>query len=96
MKIKPTVENKMAKRKPVLFIDDSANSQEAIKLFDRSGIDYVKYHMSKFEESCCGELPTTKAPSVFAPDGIFKGLDGVIDYLSTRHNYENLSESAYW
>ena len=86
----------MAKRKPVLFIDDSANSQEAIRLFDQSRIDYVKYHIGKFEESCCGELPTTKTPSVFAPEGVFKGLDGVRDYLSTQHDYENLSESAYW
>lgn len=86
----------MAKRKPVLFIDDSGNSQKAIRLFDQSGTDYVKYHISKFEESCCGELPTTKAPSVFAPEGIFKGLEGVREYLSKHHDYEKPSESAYW
>ena len=86
----------MAKRKPVLFIDDSEDSQEAIRLFDKSGLDNVKYHMSKFEESCCGELPTTKAPSVFAPDGVYSGLEGVRQYLSKKHDYEKLSESAYW
>jgi hypothetical protein len=86
----------MTSRKPILLIDDTDESQEAIKLFDQSGISYVKYHIKKFEESCCGELPTTIAPSVIAPDGIFKRLGGVTDYLSTKHDYEKPSESAYW
>ncbi len=86
----------MTKRKPVLFIDDSADSQEAIRLFELSRVDYIKYNIQKFEESCCGELLTTKAPSVFAPDGVFKDLEGVKHYLSTKHDYEKLSESAYW
>jgi hypothetical protein len=86
----------MVERKPVLFVDDSKDSQEAIRLFDQSGIDNVKYHVSKFEESCCEELPTTKAPSVFAPDGVFRGLEGVRQYLSEKHDYEKPSESAYW
>jgi hypothetical protein len=86
----------MTRRKPVLFIDDTANSQEAIGLLDKAGVDYVKYHIRNFEESCCGEIPTTKAPSVFAPDGIFKGLSGVRIYLSMNHDYEEPSESAYW
>lgn len=86
----------MTKRKPVLFIDDTADSQEAIRLFELSGADHIKYHIGKFEESCCAELPTTTAPSVFAPDGVFKGLEGVKRYLSTNHDYEKLGESAYW
>ena len=86
----------MTKRKPVLFIDDSSDSQEAVRLFDMSDIDYTKYHIQKFEESCCGELPTTRAPSVFAPDGVFKGFEGVKQYLSSEHDYEKQSESAYW
>ncbi len=86
----------MQKRKPVLFIDDGSESAEAIRLFAKSGLEYVIYHICKFEESCCGELPTTKAPSVFAPDGIFKGLEGVKQYLATSHDYEKISESAYW
>jgi hypothetical protein len=85
------------KRKPVLFVDDSPDSLEALRLFDQSGIDYVRYDMRKFEESCCGELPTTKAPSVFAPDGLFKGLDDIKRYLSGNHYYDDKSsESAYW
>ncbi|HVX01911.1 MAG TPA: hypothetical protein VHA09_02045 [Nitrososphaera sp.] len=82
-------------RKPVLLIDDATDSLEAIKLFQESGQEYVEYHIKKFEESCCGELPTTRAPSVFAPEGIFKGLEGVRDYLSMEKQ-PSTGESAYW
>jgi hypothetical protein len=64
-------------RKPVLLIDDSQESSTAIELFLQTGQICVEYHIRKFEESCCGELPTTRAPSVIAPEGVFKGLDGV-------------------
>ncbi|NOJ28379.1 MAG: hypothetical protein DA330_10255 [Nitrososphaera sp.] len=84
------------KRKPVLLIDDGNDSQAAALLFAEKNVEYVPYHISKFEESCCGELPTTRAPSVFAPDGVFKGLDGVRQYLSVEHNDNSESESAYW
>ncbi|AIC16277.1 hypothetical protein [Nitrososphaera viennensis] len=82
-------------RKPVLLIDDAKESLEAIRLFRESGQAYVEYHIKKFEESCCGELPTTRAPSVFAPEGIFKGLEGVRDYLSIEKQPDT-GESAYW
>ena len=44
-------------------------------------------------------VPTTKAPSVFAIEGTFKGLDEINEYISfkrdtTDSNIE--SESAYW
>ena len=82
-------------RKPVLLIDDSQESAAAIKLFQQSSQEYVEYHIKKFEESCCGEIPTTRAPSVFAPEGVFKGLEGVRNYLALEKNPET-SESAYW
>jgi hypothetical protein len=82
-------------RKPVLLIDDAAESLEAIKLFKEAGQTYVEYHIKKFEESCCGELPTTRAPSVFAPEGVFKGLEGVKTYLTTE-KIKDTGESAYW
>lgn len=82
-------------RKPVLLIDNSEESLEAIRLLDLSKYQYVKYHIQKFEESCCGELPTTKAPSILAPEGVFKGLDGVKEYLATDKNADT-DESAYW
>jgi len=89
----------MATRKPVLLLDNSDDSIKAVNLFRDLGIDYVEYHIKKFEESCCGELPTTKAPSVFAVEGIFKGLEKINEYLSLKRNSaaSNIeSESAYW
>ena len=67
----------MVKRKPILLVDESDDSANAIDLLKRSGIEYVEYDIRKFEEGCCGELPTTKAPSVFAVEGVFKGLEKI-------------------
>jgi hypothetical protein len=50
-------------------------------------------------------LPTTKAPSVFAPEGVFKGLSGVEEYVTSvvaaasaaaKKTIQSESESAYW
>jgi hypothetical protein len=44
-------------------------------------------------------LPTTKAPSVFAIEGIFKGLEKIDEYVSLKRNTHDSnieSESAYW
>ena len=86
------------KRKPVLFIDDGMESNKAVQLLEDENISYVTYHIRNFEESCCGEVPTTTTPSVFAPDGVFKGLEGVKDYISYRKSeeYDEESPSAYW
>lgn len=86
------------KRKPVLFIDDGKESNAAIQLLENENIEYVPYHIKKFEESCCGEVPTTATPSVFAPDGIYRGFDGVKDYIEYRKSdeYDDESLSAYW
>ena len=89
----------MGKRKPIVFVDDSDDSTRAIGLFKRFGLEYVEYDVKKFEESCCGELPTTKAPSVFAVEGVFKGLEKINEYISLRRNATDSnteSESAYW
>src|SRR5919108_3834958 len=99
----------MGKRKPVLIFDDSSDSAKAIGLLRKNGIEFVEYDVSKFIESCCGggggDLPTTKAPSVFAPEGVFKGLDGVKEYITiitaVSSREANVlekkdSESAYW
>ena len=86
-------------RRPVLLVDySSPASQEAIKILRSRNIDFVEYDIGKFEESCCGELPTTVAPSVFAPEGVFKGLEGVVQYASSERKSDLLqeSESAYW
>ena len=89
----------MVKRKPILLLDESDDSMKAIDLFKKLEIDYVEFNIKKFEESCCGELPTTKAPSVIAVEGIFKGLDGINEYISLKRDTTDSnieSESAYW
>ncbi len=88
----------MAKRKPILLVDDSDDSIKAVDLFKRLRIEYVEYNIKKFEESCCGELPTTKAPSLFAVEGIFKGLEKINEYISLKRDASSNieSESAYW
>ena len=88
----------MAKRKPILLVDDSDDSIKAVDLFNRLSIEYVEYNIKKFEESCCGDLPTTKAPSLFAVEGIFKGLEQISEYIALKKDAaSNIeSESAYW
>ena len=73
----------MKKRKPVLIVDDSPDSLKAADLLRKRDIEFVEYNIRKFADSCCGDLPTTKAPSVFAPEGVFKGLSGVGEYASS-------------
>lgn len=81
----------------MLLIDDGDESKIATGILASKNIEFVEYHIKKFEESCCGELPTTRAPSVFAPEGVFKGLDGVREYASMEKKPESEeSESAYW
>ena len=88
----------MSRRKPVLFRDNSDDSVRAIDLLMLAGIDYVEYDIKKFEDSCCGKLPTTNAPSLFAVEGTFKGLEKINEYISNRSNTnsELEDESAYW
>ena len=71
-------------------------------LLRKKGIEFVEYDIRKFAECCCGDLPTTKAPSVFAPEGVFKGLRGVEEYITAvselagKEAIHRESESAYW
>ena len=89
----------MTDRKPILLVDDKIESKYAINLMTSAKLEYVKYHIKKFEESCCGELPTTKAPSIFAPEGVFKGIEEIKKYISElsdiKANNSN-TESKYW
>ena len=88
----------VVKRKAVLLIDDSDESDQAMNLVKHSTIDYVEYNVKKFEQTCCDDLPVTKAPSIFAVEGVFRGLDGIKQYISLRRNVsvEEQSESEYW
>ncbi|HZA70707.1 MAG TPA: hypothetical protein VE548_13515 [Nitrososphaeraceae archaeon] len=87
----------MAIRKPVLLVDDTENSRLAIELLEDNNIKFVEYHVRKFEEDCCMELPTTRAPALFAPEGIFRNLEGIKEYLTVeKKNSSETSETAYW
>ncbi len=94
----------MKNRKPVLIIDEGPDSLKAINLLKERDVEFVEYDIRKFAESCCGDLPTTKAPSVFAPEGVFKGLSGVEEYVTSvvgasavaNKAIQRESESAYW
>ncbi|MDN5847724.1 MAG: hypothetical protein L0H53_15780 [Candidatus Nitrosocosmicus sp.] len=83
----------MRARKPIILIDDSPQSQKIIELFKKNEIEFVKYHIQKFEENCCGELPTTKAPSVIAAEGIFKEeslIKNYIEYMKQKKDKGDL------
>ena len=96
----------MKNRKPLLIVDEGPDSLKAINLLRERDVEFVEYDIRKFAESCCGDLPTTKAPSVFAPEGVFKGLSGVEEYVTSvvaaaasaaaKKTIQSESESAYW
>jgi hypothetical protein len=85
-------------RKPVLLIDDTENSRIAIEILENNSVEFVEYHIRKFEETCCVDLPTTRAPALFAPEGIFRNLEGIKEYLTVekKSTTSEPSESAYW
>jgi hypothetical protein len=92
----------MSIRKPVLIVDDNDDSQTALQLFNEKRLEYVQYHINKLSGGCCGgvsdetnTLSTVTAPTIIAPEGIFKGLDGIKDYFDSERRYYE-SESAYW
>ena len=87
----------MVIRKPVLLINDTDSSRLAIEILQSNNIQFVEYHISKFEQDCCVDLPTTEAPALFAPEGIFRNLEGIKEYLNVEKNRTNeVNESAYW
>jgi hypothetical protein len=93
----------MKKRKPILIVDENHDSLKATDLLRERDIEFVEYDIRKFADSCCGDLPTTKAPSVFAPEGVFKGLSGVEEYVNSaaaananKKANQSESEDAYW
>jgi hypothetical protein len=73
-------------RKPILLIDNSDESKEAINLIKHSTVEYVEYDIKKFEQTCCGGTPETRAPSIYATEGAFRGLEEIKQYVSLRGN----------
>jgi len=93
----------MSVRKPILIVDGSDDSQTTINLFDKKGIEYVRYHIDRLASGCCGgtgnnagTLGTLTAHAVIAPEGVFRGLDHIKNYLITSERKYYESESAYW
>ncbi len=77
------------------MIDDSDECKKAEQLLKDEAIPYVIYKID-YEEGCCGGY-NTRVPAVFAPEGIFKGLDEIRDYVkAAKENINKESESAYW
>lgn len=98
---------KLKKRKPIVLVDDRAASNRIIDLFVKNKIEFVQYDIRKFETSCCADLPTTKAPSVIATEGIFKGeflSSSYVEYVKNKKSPEESEktkkpieeDSAYW
>ena len=71
--------------------------KNAREYLQNNHVEYIEYHVRKFEEDCCVELPTTRAPALIAPEGIFRNLEGIKEYLTVekKSTFET-SESAYW
>lgn len=84
----------MSIRKPVLIVDDSDDSQAAMKLFNQKRTEYVQSHINKLAGGCCGGVSDdtstpsiVTAPAIIAPEGIFKGLDGIENYFDSERRY---------
>jgi glutaredoxin len=86
-------------RKVILFVDDSNECEKARKFLRRTGIDFVEYNVKdkdRLESGCCDGF-TTEVPSIFAPEGIYKGITEIKKYAKMRKEKKQLeSESAYW
>jgi fructose-bisphosphate aldolase class 1 len=72
----------MKKRKSILLIDESIESSEVKYILETNNINFIEYNIIKFGRGCCGHLPTTTAPSIFAPEGVFKGKDSIEKYIT--------------
>ncbi|MEM2922916.1 MAG: hypothetical protein QW560_00700 [Candidatus Nitrosocaldus sp.] len=85
-------------RKAVLFIsnNDGDSIAKVREMLASAGIEYVEYNIDEEPAGCCGGFKT-ETPALFAPEGIFRGIDGIAGYIQARMNgslYK--SESAYW
>lgn len=85
--------------KAVLFTDNGAESKRARKFLKQAKIDFVEYDVKDQQElGCCGEGFTTEVPSIFAPEGIFRGMGEIRKYVKLMKDRKHLEarESAWW
>jgi hypothetical protein len=84
-------------RKPVIWVDNSPESKRALQFLNDNRIEYVDHNIADLENGCCGGPSDTKAPVLFAPNGIFRNLDGILNYISkVKQNRSEPSASAFW
>lgn len=72
----------MKKRKPILLIDDNKESIQIKNMLFLRNIDFIEYNIKKFGGNCCGHLPTTSTPSIFAPEGVYREKDEIEQYIT--------------
>ncbi len=86
-------------RKAVLFISKSDREEGIARIRDmllNAGIEFVEYNIDEEPAGCCGGF-RTETPALFAPEGIFRGVDGIARYVKARMDGSLYSrESAYW
>ncbi|SPC34795.1 protein of unknown function [Candidatus Nitrosocaldus cavascurensis] len=91
--------NMGSSRKAVLFISKSDSEEDIAKIRDmllNAGIEFIEYNIDEEPAGCCGGF-RTETPSLFAPEGIFRGVDGIVGYIKARMDGSLYSsESAYW
>lgn len=85
----------MKKRKSILLIDESIESSQVKYMLESNNINFIEYNIKKFGGSCCGHLPTTTAPSIFAPEGVFKGKDSIEKYITEIVLNANTNKKKY-
>ena len=71
----------MKERKPILLVNDTLESRQVKNLLVASRINFIEYDIKKFGGDCCAHLSTTQAPSIFAPEGAYKGKDAIEKYI---------------
>ncbi len=81
-------------RKAVLMVDGSEECKKAEEILANENIPYVIYKID--EPSCCNDY-TTKVPALFAPEGIYRGINEIMEYTRiAKSNTNKESESSYW
>jgi len=86
-------------RKAILLIDGSNECEKARKFLQKAGVDFVEYNVKDKDvlESGCCEGFTTEVPSLFAPEGVYKGFAEIKKYVKMQKGKKQVeSESAYW
>ena len=74
----------MKERKPILLVNDTLESLYVKNLLVANKINFIEYDIEKFGGDCCAHLLTTQAPSIFAPEGAYKGKDAIEKYITKR------------